>query len=207
MPDNKDNRQTRRSMCRLRSARKKDQAMTREAESPAHLPTYLLMNNYCDICQDSKLFQKLACRRRKHAELEGRSDGWGHTLLADDVSTGDLGLSVDDGKYDIVMLNVGSDVCDVLASNNKDATSVLAAIKKFGVFVTWTCFFSGGAKELKKAAIHSSSTVHLSSTPYRLESNGIVERRVGITSDDVRCLLGQSGTLPVVDVCCKSILP
>ena len=91
------------------------------------------------------------------------------------------------------MLDVGSDICDVLASNNKNATSVLAAIKEFGGAVTWTYFFSDGAKELKKAAIDLGSTIHLSSTPYRPESNGIVEGRVGVISDGVRCLLGQSG--------------
>ena len=34
---------------------------------------------------------------------------------------------------------------------------------------------------------------HLSSPPYRLESNGIIERRVGIPGDSIRCLLNQSG--------------
>ena len=59
-------------------------------------------------------------------------------MLADHVSTGDLGLSVDDDKHGLVMLDVGSDVCDVLASNNKNATSVLAAIKEFREAVTWS---------------------------------------------------------------------
>ena len=59
--------------------------------------------------------------------------------------------------------------------------------------MTWIYFFSDGAKELKKAATDLGSTVHLSSTPYRPESSGIIERRVGVISDGIRCLLGQSG--------------
>ena len=74
-------------------------------------------------------------------------------MLADQVSTGDLGLSVDDYKYSLVVLNVGSNVGGILASNNKNATCVLVVIKVFGRAVTWTYFFSEGAKELKKAAI------------------------------------------------------
>ena len=56
-----------------------------------------------------------------------------------------------------------------------------------------TVFSFDGANKLKNAAIDLGSTVHLSSTPYRLESNGIVERREDVISDSVRCLLGQSG--------------
>ena len=164
-----------------------------EAKSAAHLLTHLPMNSYCDICQSGKLRQKPARRRRNGAELQGRPDEWGHALLADHVSTGDLGLSIDDDKYGLVLLDVGSDVCDVLASNAKNATSVHAAIKEFGGAVTWVYFFSDGAKELKKAATVLGATVHLSSTPYRPESNGVIERRVGVISDGVRCLLGQSG--------------
>ena len=164
-----------------------------EAKSPAHLLTHLPMNSYCDICQSGKLRQKPARRRRNDAELQGQPDEWGHTLLADHVSTGDLGLSVDDDKYGLVMLDVYTDVCDVLASNTKNAAAVLSAVKEFGGAVRWTYFFTDGAKELKKAAADLGSTVHLSSTPYRPESNGIIERRVGVISDGVRCLLGQSG--------------
>ena len=164
-----------------------------EAKSPAHLLTHLPMNSYCDICQAGKLRQKPARRRRNDAELQGRPDEWGHTLLADHVSTGDLGLSVDDDKYGLVMLDVATDVSDVLASSTKHSTAVLSAVKEFGGAVKWTYFFTDGAKELKKAAADLGSTVHLSSTPYRPESNGIIERRVGVISDGVRCLLGQSG--------------
>ena len=180
-----------------------------EAKSPAHLLTHLPMNNYCDICQSGKLRQKPARRRRKDAELQGRPDEWGHTLLADHISTGDLGLSVDDDEYGLVMLDVGADICDVLASGTKNTTSVHHATKEFGSAVTWIYFFSDGAKELKKAATDLGSTVHLSSTPYRPESNGTIERRVGVISDGVRCLLGQSG-LPHgwwTYVCCAGILP
>eukprot|EP00972_Heterocapsa_arctica_P027122 3988210-Heterocapsa_arctica.AAC.1 len=35
--------------------------------------------------------------------------------------------------------------------------------------------------------------VHLSSTPYRPESNGVIERFVGLVADGTRCLLAQGG--------------
>ena len=132
-----------------------------EAKSPAHLPTHLPMNSYCDVCQSGKLLQKRARRRRNDAELQGRPEEWGHTLLADHVSTGDLGLSVDDDKYGLVMLDVGTDICDVLVSSAKNATCVHHTIKEFGGAVTWIYFFSDGAKELKKAATEMGRTIHL----------------------------------------------
>ena len=149
-----------------------------EAKSPAHLLTHLPMNNYCDICQAGKLRQKPARRRRKDAELEGRPDEWGHTLLADHISTGDLGLSIDDDKYGLVMLDVGSDVCDVLASNNKSATSVLATIKECGGAVTWTYFFSDGAKELKRR--RSTSALPSISARRRTAPSGLHRRPRGV---------------------------
>ena len=78
------------------SAATREAKLRLETNSAAHLLTYIPMNSYCDICQAGKLRQKPARRRRKDAELEGRPDEWGHTLLADHVSTGDLGLSIED---------------------------------------------------------------------------------------------------------------
>ena len=98
-----------------------------------------------------QITSKAARRWRNDAELQGRPDEWGHTLLADHISTGDLGLSVDDDEYGLVMLDVGADICDVLASGTKNTTSVHHATKEFGSAVTWIYFFSDGAKELKKA--------------------------------------------------------
>ena len=147
--------------------------------------------------------QKPARRRRKDAKLEGRPDEWGHTLLADHVSTGDLGLSFDDDKYGLVMLDVGSNICDVLAANKKNVTSMLAAIKEFGGAVKWTYFFSDSAKKLKKAAVDLGSTVHLSSTPYRPESTGIVERALSATVFAV-CW---ANPVSLVDIRCEGVLP
>ena len=103
-----------------------------EAKSPEHLLTHLPMNSYCDICQASKLRQKPARRRRGDAEINRRPDYWGDTLLADHVSTSEMGLSIDDDRYGLVMLDLGSGVSDIIAAPSKSAEDTLACIKEFG---------------------------------------------------------------------------
>ena len=109
------------------------------------------------------------------------------------VSTGDLGFSVDGDQYGLVMLDIGVQICDVLASGAKNATSVHHTIKEFGSVGSWIYFFSEGMKKLKNTSTEPGRTVHLSSTQYGLESNGMIERHVGILSDGIRCLLTKSG--------------
>jgi hypothetical protein len=67
-----------------------------EAKTASHMQILLPMNSDCDVCQASKLRQKPARRRRGDVDLDGRSDRWGHTLMADHVSTSEMGLSIDD---------------------------------------------------------------------------------------------------------------
>ena len=163
-----------------------------EAKSTSQLLTHIPMNSYCDVCQAAKLRQKPARRRRGDVELNGRPQEWCHTLLADHVSTGDMGLSIDDDKYGLVMLDVGTDICDILAAKSKSTQCTLVATKEFGGVTTWQYFGSDNAKELNSASA-ASNMVHLSAMPYRPESNGIIERRIGVISDGIRCFLNQSG--------------
>ena len=131
------------------------EAALRSGDGQRHRLTHLPMNSCCDVCQTAKLRQKPARRRRGDVELRGRQSSiCGYTLFADhvSVSTRDLGLSVDDDKYGLAMLDVGSDVCGILAATPKNTQCTLAAIKEFGSVNTWQFFGSDNAKEVKAAS-------------------------------------------------------
>ena len=74
-------------------------------------------------------------------------------MLANHVSAGDMGLSVDNDQYGLVLLDVCTDVCDILAARFKSAPCTLAAIKEFGSAAAWQFFGSENATELKAAAV------------------------------------------------------
>eukprot|EP00972_Heterocapsa_arctica_P054696 8059967-Heterocapsa_arctica.AAC.1 len=60
--------------------------------------THLPMNKFCDVCREGKLRAKPA-RRRADVEIVEKPEVWGHTLLADHLMTGEVGLSINDDKY------------------------------------------------------------------------------------------------------------
>jgi hypothetical protein len=165
--------------------------LRREAKTVLHLMTHLPMNEFCDFCREGKLRKKPARRRRNPTMIE-QPDTWGHTLLADHLMTGEMGLSINGDKFGLLLRDVGTDIGDLLATKTKSKLDTVQAIREFGADMRWKFFASDNAPELKAAATFK-QMVHLSSTPYRPESNGVIERFVGLVSDGTRCLLAQSG--------------
>eukprot|EP00972_Heterocapsa_arctica_P032966 4850215-Heterocapsa_arctica.AAC.1 len=153
--------------------------------------THLPMNGYCDVCREGKLRAKPA-RRRRDVEIVEKPEVWGHTLLADHLMTGEVGLSINDDKYGLLLRDVGTDIGDLMPTKTKSAVDTVKAIRDFGADQRWKFFGSDNAKELKATADFK-EMVHLTSTPYRPQSNGVIERFVGLVSDGTRCLLAQSG--------------
>eukprot|EP00972_Heterocapsa_arctica_P001814 259752-Heterocapsa_arctica.AAC.1 len=62
---------------------------------------------------------------------------WGHTLLADHLMTGDVGLSVDDENFSLLLRDVGTDVGDLLATKTKSKVDTVRAIREFGADARW----------------------------------------------------------------------
>eukprot|EP00972_Heterocapsa_arctica_P053658 7906038-Heterocapsa_arctica.AAC.1 len=106
--------------------------------------------------------------------------------------TGEVGLSINDDKYSFLLRDVGTDIGDLMPTKTKSSADTVKAIRDFGADQQWKFFGSDNAKELKAAADFK-EMVHLTSTPYRPQSNGVIERFVGLVSDGTRCLLAQSG--------------
>ena len=110
--------------------------LRREAKTTLHLMTHLPMNPFCDICREGKLKQKPA-RRRRDPEIVEKPEEWGHTLLGDHLMTGEVGLSIDDDKFGLLLRDVGSDIGDLLATKTKSKVDTVKAIRAFGGAARW----------------------------------------------------------------------
>eukprot|EP00972_Heterocapsa_arctica_P103496 15252215-Heterocapsa_arctica.AAC.1 len=62
---------------------------------------------------------------------------WGHTILADHLMTGEVGLSVDDDKFGLLLRDVGSDIGDLLPTKTKSRVDAVKAIREFGADMRW----------------------------------------------------------------------
>ena len=159
-----------------------------------HLLTHLPKDPNCDICNEGKMRQRPA--RRRNPVLPREPKEWGDTLLADHLTVGgkkpDLALSVDGERYGLLLKDLGSNLKDLFPSKKKTRASCVMAIREFGGTTRWQTFASDNAPELISAARDEFMT-HATSTPWRPESNGLIEREIGITSDGTRALLAQSG--------------
>ena len=121
---------------------------------------------------------------------------WGDTLLADHLTVGgknaDLALGVGQERYGLLLKDLGTAVKDLFASKKKTKASCVMAIRELGSNTRWQTFASDNAPELMSAARDEYMT-HATSTPWRPESNGLIEREIGIISDGTRAMLAQSG--------------
>ncbi len=161
-----------------------------EAGSREHLLTHLPKNNFCDICTEGKIKAKPARRRNLNLEVEPKD--WGDTLLADHFVVGELGISLDGEKYGILLKDLGTGMTDVFPVRRKSKVLTICSIREFGGTQQWQRFASDNAPELIAAAKAEFMT-HVTSTPWRPQSNSLIEREIGTLGDGTRCMLAQSG--------------
>ena len=158
-----------------------------------HLRTHLPKNPNCDIWNGGTMRQRPA--RRRVPVLPRDPLEWGDTLLADNLTVGgknaDLALGVGKERYGPLLKDLGTAVNDFFASKKKSKASCVMAIREFGGSTRWQTLASDNAPELISAAREEYMT-HATSTPWRPESNGLIEREIGIISDGTRAMLAQS---------------
>ena len=159
-----------------------------------HLLTHLPKDPNGDICNEGKMRQRPA--RRRIPVLPRDPVEWGDTLLADHLTVGikhaDLALGVGKERSVLLLKDLGTAVKDLFPTTKKTKASCFMAIREFGGTTRWTTFASDNAPGLISVARDEYMT-HATSTPGRPESNGFIERGIGITSDGARAMLAQSG--------------
>ena len=154
-----------------------------------HDMTHLRKRSDCDACH-AKI--KAAPARRKNPMLRERPTGWAHTLLADHLSASDLKVEKQDFKMSLVLLCAGTSIGDIIPVKSKAANHTVMALREFYGEDQFYFFYSDNAPELKSAAANE-LMLHLTSTPHRPQSNGVIERFIQLVIDGTRCLLHQSG--------------
>ena len=154
-----------------------------------HDLTHLRKRADCEACQ-AKV--KMSPARRRDPLLRERPTGWAHTLLADHLSASDMKVEKQDFKMCLVLLCAGTSIGDVIPVKSKSALHTVMALREFYAEDQFYFFYSDNAPELKSAASNE-MMLHLTSTPNRPQSNGVIERFIQLVIDGARCLLHQSG--------------
>ena len=167
-----------------------DARLKREAASLQHLLTHYPKNPYCKWCSEGKAFQKPARRRRPVIDEVPKDKG--HTLLADHFSPGERGIGLHSERVGLMLKDLGTGMKMPYGLSSKSKADTVIAIRHLGGATRWTNMASDSSLELIAAA-ESELMVHLRSTPYRPESNGIIEREIGLLGAGIRTLLCQAG--------------
>ena len=154
-----------------------------------HDLTLLRKRHDCEACQ-AKI--KMSPARRKNPLMWERPSGWVQTLLADHPSLSDLKIEKQGFKICLVLLCAGTSVGDVIPVKSTSALHTVTALPGFYGENHFYFFCSDNAPELKSAASNE-LLLHLTGTPNRPQSNGVIERFIQFVIDGARCLLHQSG--------------
>ena len=101
-------------------------------------------------------------------------------------------LKKQDFKMCLVLLSAGPSLGDVIPVKSKSALHSVMALRAFHGEDQVYIFYSDNAPELKNAASNE-LMLHLTSTPNRPQSNGVIERFIQLVIDGARSLLHQSG--------------
>ena len=93
----------------------------------------------------------------------------------------------------LVRLCAGTSLGNVILVKSKSALHSVMALREFYGEGQFYFFYNDNARELKSAASND-LMLHLTSTPNRPQSNGVVQKSIQLVIDGARCLLYQSGS-------------
>ena len=163
-----------------------------EAASQEHSLTHRPKNPYCPWCMRAKVHKRQARRRdpdTNHMEVKG----FGELVQCDHVILHRAEHAGLDGeRAGLFIMDTFTDLCDLVPSKGKTAEEAAVALRYFVGERDMKFLYSDNSLELKRAA-EILRVPHPTSTPYRPENNGKVERRIGVMAEGVRAALLQSG--------------
>ena len=169
-----------------------EQRLREEAASQEHSLTHRPKNPYCPWCMRAKV-HKCQARRRdpdtNHMEVKGFGElvQCDHVILHREEHAG-----LDGERAGLFIMDTFTDLCDLVPSKGKTAEEAAVALRYFVGERDMKFLYSDNSLELKRAA-EILRVPHPTSTPYRPENNGKVERRIGVMAEGVRAALLQSG--------------
>ena len=173
----------------------KDERLMREALTVEHSLTHRSKNPFCWVCGMAKMNAKQA--RRIGPENQTRPSAFGEHVCADHVT----GLD-DEGSENVNDAEVGLFIIDLYTRwpkfdpmKSKSADNALRALRYFMGKDPLETLYTDCSRELATAA-KDIANIHRTSTPYRPQSNGIVERAIRTMQDGARAALLQAGLPP-----------
>ena len=142
----------------------------------------------------------MQCRRKKgkddtHDDV-AKPKKFGDQFTADHAIIGSEDASVDQDTVALIVLDRWSDFIDAFPATHKNATCTQLGLQEYiGLGPKPTLVYSDGSKEIDKA-LKELVITHDTSTPYRPQTNGVIERSVRRVKEGTTCVLVQSGLDP-----------
>jgi len=168
--------------------------LKREATSPEHLFLHLPKNPFCQTCQEAKAYD-VQCRRSDH-DVSTQPTKFGECMMADHMTIrNDKHAGMNGEKYGLLISDEGTKCMDFSGLSSKSAELAEQRLRYFAGTVKVKSFYSDNSGELLSAA-NNLKWVHFTSTPYRPQSNSLIERRLRMVYDGSRCVLFYGGLPP-----------
>ena len=171
----------------------KDERLKREAMTTEHMLTHRPKNPWCWVCGLTKMNQKPA-RRCPLGERSVKPEAFGQHVCVDHVFIGkDPNTIGTEGQaVGVFMFDLFTQLTDFAPTKTKSANEALIAVKQFMGETTVGTLYSDCSPELAAVA-KELITSHQTSTPYRPQSNSLVERAIRTFYEGTRAALVQAG--------------
>ena len=170
----------------------RDEALQKDALSPEHCLTHLPKNPYCWVCGMSKMVAKQA-RRLGPGERAVQPTTFAEHVCADHVTGMDEQRETVDGDHAaLFIMDLHTRFPCLAPVKDKSAESAIKALKYYVGDRKIVTMYSDNSKELGVAG-KQVSELHVTSTPYRPQSNSIAERGIRTLLEATRAALVQAG--------------
>eukprot|EP00971_Amphidinium_carterae_P338858 6476389-Amphidinium_carterae.1 len=164
------------------------------AKTRAHLLTHYPKNNFCECCRRTKTISSPAKKIRPGSE-KVKTEKFGQVIHADHLIIGDSSKGLEGERVALALIDQHTKFGYAYPASSKSAEEVTFAIRRFmGDQVDWrqVAIKSDNSHEIK-SAVKSLGLAHYVSTPYRYQSNGLVERFIRRLVESTRAGLDQAG--------------
>jgi hypothetical protein len=170
----------------------REEKLKREARSPEHCLTHMRKNPYCWVCSMTKMVAKQA-RRLGPEHRNVNPENFGDHVCADHVT----GLNeekemVEGHQAALFIIDLHTRFPCLAPVRDKSAESAARALRYYMGTTEMKTLYSDNSKELEVAS-RDVAQMHVTSTPYRPQSNSIAERGIRTLLEATRSALVQAG--------------
>ena len=169
--------------------------LRKEAQTALHQACHLPKNDACEACRAAKMFSRPARRHISPEGARGAATKWGDLITMDHIVMSESNVGFNGDRVVLVVKDVATGFTSAYPSRQKSKANVAASLRHFLEGVRPKQVYSDNAPEIR-AACKAMGIPQGVSTPYRHETNGVIERTIGLINQLSRTVLYQSG-LPV----------